>query len=85
MPQPLLLADTPHLLYRAFFALPDSIKGADGRPINALLGSVNQLLWCVERYDPRAVVCCFGLLIGCCRKNGMIVSSSSDRLRTTYR
>jgi 5'-3' exonuclease len=61
MPQPLLLADTPHLLYRAFFALPDSIKGADGRPVNALLGSVNQLLWCVERYDPRAVVCCFGL------------------------
>jgi 5'-3' exonuclease len=60
MPQPLLLADTPHLLYRAFFALPDSIKGADGRPVNALLGSVNQLLWCVERYEPRAVVCCFG-------------------------
>jgi 5'-3' exonuclease len=60
MPQPLLLADTPHLLYRAFFALPDSIKGPDGRPVNALLGSVNQLLWCIERYEPRAVVCCFG-------------------------
>ncbi len=60
MPQPLLLADTPHLLYRAFFALPDSITDADGRPVNALLGSVNQLLWCVERYEPRAVVCCFG-------------------------
>ena len=60
MPQPLLLADTPHLLYRGFFALPDSIKGADGRPVNALLGSVNQLLWCIERYEPRAVVCCFG-------------------------
>ena len=60
MPQPLLLADTPHLLYRAFFALPDSITDGDGRPVNALLGSVNQLLWCVERYAPRAVVCCFG-------------------------
>ena len=60
MPQPLLLADTPHLLYRAFFALPDSITDGDGRPVNALLGSVNQLLWCVERYEPRAVVCCFG-------------------------
>jgi 5'-3' exonuclease len=60
MPQPLLLADTPHLLYRAFFALPDTIKGADDRPVNALLGSVNQLLWCIERYEPRAVVCCFG-------------------------
>ena len=60
MTQPLLLADTPHLLYRAFFALPDSITDAGGRPVNALLGSVNQLLWCVERYQPRAVVCCFG-------------------------
>jgi 5'-3' exonuclease len=60
MPQPLLLADTPHLLYRAFFALPDSITDGDGRPVNALLGSVNQLLWCVDKYDPRAVVCCFG-------------------------
>ena len=60
MTRPLLLADTPHLLYRAFFALPDSITDEQGRPVNALLGSVNQLLWCVERYEPRAVVCCFG-------------------------
>ena len=57
---PLLVTDAPHLLYRAFFALPDSIKGADGQPVNALLGSVNQTLWVVERYKPRAVVMCFG-------------------------
>ena len=60
MTGPLLLADTPHLLYRAFFALPDSITDGDGNPVNALLGSVNQLLWCEERYAPRAIVCCFG-------------------------
>ena len=60
MAAPLLLADAPGLLYRAFFALPDSITGDDDRPVNALLGSVNALLWCVERYQPRAVVCCFG-------------------------
>jgi DNA polymerase-1 len=28
--------------------------------VNALLGSVNQTLWCVERWKPRAVVMCFG-------------------------
>jgi 5'-3' exonuclease len=56
----LMVTDAPHLLYRGFFALPDSIKGADGMPVNALLGSVNQTLWCVERYKPRAVVMCFG-------------------------
>ena len=60
MPSPLLVADAPHLLYRAFYALPDSIKGADGRPVNALLGATNLLLQVVERHSPRAVVVCFG-------------------------
>jgi 5'-3' exonuclease len=60
VPDPLLLVDAPACLYRAFFALPDSITDADGHPVNALLGSVNQVLWCVEKYDPRAVVLCFG-------------------------
>jgi DNA polymerase-1 len=57
---PLLLCDTPGLLYRAFNALPDSIKGAEDRPVNALVGSVNMTLWCVEKYAPRAVIMCFG-------------------------
>jgi 5'-3' exonuclease len=60
MPQPLLVTDGPHLLYRAFYALPDTITNDDGMPVNALLGSVNQTLWCIERYSPRAVVFCFG-------------------------
>ncbi len=57
---PLLLADAPALLYRAFFALPDSITAPDGSPVNALLGSVNQTLQLVEERSPRAVVMCFG-------------------------
>ncbi len=60
MAGPLLLADAPGLLYRAFFALPDSITGPDGRPVNALLGSVNQMLQVIEQRRPRAVVTCFG-------------------------
>jgi DNA polymerase-1 len=28
--------------------------------VNALLGSVNQALWCVQKYQPRAVIMCFG-------------------------
>jgi 5'-3' exonuclease len=59
-PGPLLAVDAPSLLYRAFFALPDSITDAEGNPVNALLGSINQVLWCVEKYSPRAVVLCFG-------------------------
>jgi 5'-3' exonuclease len=57
---PLLAVDTPSMLYRAFFALPKSIKGADGKPVNALLGAANLILREVEEHDPRAVVLCFG-------------------------
>jgi 5'-3' exonuclease len=59
-PDPLLLADVPWLLYRAFFSLPKSITDDDGRPVNALLGTVNALLSAIEACEPRAVVACFG-------------------------
>ncbi|HEY3969841.1 MAG TPA: 5'-3' exonuclease H3TH domain-containing protein [Solirubrobacteraceae bacterium] len=57
---PLLIADVPWLLYRAFFSLPKSIRGAEGKPVNALLGTVNALLAASEAQPPRAVVACFG-------------------------
>ena len=44
VPGPLLAVDAPSLLYRAFFALPKSITGADGPPVNALLGTANLVL-----------------------------------------
>jgi 5'-3' exonuclease len=57
---PLLVVDAPSVLYRAFFALPKSITGNDGQPVNALLGSANLILREVEEHDPRAVVLAFG-------------------------
>ena len=60
MSTPLLVVDTPSLLFRAYYALPDSIKGPDGRPVNALLGTANLILAEVEAHNPRAVVLCFG-------------------------
>jgi DNA polymerase-1 len=48
------------MLFRAFYALPDSIVGPDGRPVNALLGTTNLILREVELHRPRAVVLCFG-------------------------
>jgi 5'-3' exonuclease len=57
---PLLAVDTPSLLFRAFYALPDSIRGPDGKPVNALLGTANLILREVELHQPRAVVLCFG-------------------------
>jgi 5'-3' exonuclease len=60
MPGPLLAVDAPSLLYRAFFALPQSITDDEGNPVNALLGMANLVLFEVERHKPRAVVLCFG-------------------------
>ena len=48
------------MLFRAFYALPDSIEGPDGNPVNALLGAANLILREVEEHRPRAVVLCFG-------------------------
>jgi 5'-3' exonuclease len=60
MAGPLLVVDAPSMLFRAFYGLPSSIKGSDGQPVNALLGSANLILREVEEHDPRAVVLCFG-------------------------
>ena len=60
MTGPLLIVDAPSMLFRAFYALPDSIEGKDGQPVNALLGTANLILREVDEHEPRAVVLCFG-------------------------
>jgi 5'-3' exonuclease len=61
---PLLIADVPWLLYRSFFALPKSIVDEQGRPVNALLGTVNAVLALIDARlparDVRGVVACMG-------------------------
>lgn len=47
-------------MYRSFFALPKSIRGADGEPVNALLGTANAVLAEIESNGPRAVILCDG-------------------------
>jgi 5'-3' exonuclease len=59
-PAPLLAVDAPSMLFRAFYALPKTITGPDGRAVNALLGTANLILREVEVHEPRAVVLCFG-------------------------
>jgi 5'-3' exonuclease len=60
MPGSLIAVDAPFVLYRSFFALPDSIHGVDARPVNALLGAANVLLRIAADRNPRAIVVCFG-------------------------
>ena len=60
MSGPLLAVDAPFVLYRSFYALPDSIKGAGDHPVNALLGAANVLLRIAADRAPRAIILCFG-------------------------
>ena len=52
----LFLIDGSSLAYRSFFALPQEIATADGRPTNALLGFANMLIKLVTDFDPGTVV-----------------------------
>jgi 5'-3' exonuclease len=60
VPNPLLAVDAPSALFRAFYALPDTITDDEGRPVNALLGALNIVMRVVADYSPRAVVLTFG-------------------------
>lgn len=60
MGAPLVVVDAPLLLYRSFFGVPDTIRGVDDHPVNALLGSANTLLRAAAETSPRAIVVCFG-------------------------
>src|SRR5919199_1648261 len=43
-PKQLFLIDGNSLVYRAFFALPESIATSDGRPTNAIFGFASMLV-----------------------------------------
>lgn len=51
-----LLLDTSSLLYRAFFALPTTITGRDGRPVNALRGYLDMTARLLADRRPDGVV-----------------------------
>lgn len=51
-----LLLDTSSLTYRAFFALPTSIKAPDGRPINAAHGYLDMTANLVRDRGPDEIV-----------------------------
>ena len=51
-----LLLDTSSLTYRAFFALPTSIKAPDGRPINAAHGYLDMTANLVRDLGPDEIV-----------------------------
>jgi 5'-3' exonuclease len=59
---PLLIIDGDSLAHRAYHALPSSIRGTGGRPINAMVGFANILLLLLDTDRPRAVLACWDTL-----------------------
>jgi 5'-3' exonuclease len=54
--RPLLVIDGDSLAHRAYHALPKTIRRAEGRPSNAIVGLSNFLMRLWESEQPRAVV-----------------------------
>ena len=55
----LLLLDTASLYFRAYFGVPDSLKAAEGRPVNAVRGLLDFITRFVEQYSPTHLACCW--------------------------
>ena len=56
MKRPLLVIDGDSLAHRAYHALPKTIRRAEGKPSNAIVGFTNFLLRLWDAEEPRAVV-----------------------------
>lgn len=52
----LFLIDGNSLAYRAFFALPDSMATADGRPTNAIFGLASMIVKLISDYRPDQIM-----------------------------
>jgi len=53
--RPLLLIDGDNLAHRAYHSIPNTVKGANGQPINSIVGWTNMLLGLWDIEQPRAV------------------------------
>ncbi|MBV9174544.1 MAG: 5'-3' exonuclease [Chloroflexi bacterium] len=53
--RPLLVVDGDNLAHRAYHSMPKSLKSKDGRPINAIVGWTNMLVYLWETLQPRSV------------------------------
>ncbi|WP_246043310.1 5'-3' exonuclease [Tessaracoccus massiliensis] len=53
----LMIFDTSYLYFRAFFGVPSSFRSPDGRPVNAVRGTLDFISRLVSQYSPDEVAC----------------------------
>lgn len=56
MKAPLIILDTPALYYRAFYALPDTIRSPEGFPVNAVRGVLDTIAQLAESWSSTRIV-----------------------------
>lgn len=54
-----MLLDTASLYFRAFYGVPDSLKRADGTPVNAVRGLLDMIAKLVAEFEPTELVACW--------------------------
>jgi 5'-3' exonuclease len=54
-----MLLDTASLYFRAFFGVPDSFRGPDGTPVNAVRGLLDFISRLLASYSPSHLACCW--------------------------
>ena len=59
MPDRLMLLDTASLYFRAFYGLPDSIRRADGTPVNAVRGLLDMIARLTTDYGATHLIACW--------------------------
>jgi 5'-3' exonuclease len=56
-----MLIDAANLYFRAFYAIPDSVRTPDGRPINAVRGFLDMSAMLIDKRRPSRWVACLDL------------------------
>lgn len=59
MPNRLMLLDTPSLYFRAFYGMPDTIRRADGTPVNAVRGLLDMIARLTNDYHATHLIACW--------------------------
>ncbi len=59
MPDRLMLLDTASLYFRAFYGVPDTIRRADGTPVNAVRGLLDMIARLTTDYNATHLVACW--------------------------
>ena len=58
-PERRMLLDTASLYFRAFFGVPDTVRGPGGEPVNAVRGLVDMIARLATEFEPTEIVACW--------------------------